>query len=154
MATLDNDFSSILESVVRNCDEIGSYIQDTKLIAEKYGGASALHGYNSSEPFEYLKEWAWTSSWDEYFSHVMDLWDEKQMSGMRFNALIERLSAPAARLDVLVPRLETESQRLPNIPESVTRNAVEMHKCVNSFLNSADEGLNLWKKHESELCQH
>lgn len=87
---------------------------------------------------------------DEYFSHVMDLWDEDKMSGMRFNALIERLSAPAARLDVLVPKLERECQRLRNVPESVTKNAREMHTCVNSFLNSADDGLNLWKKGESE----
>ena len=55
------------------------------------------------------------------------------MSAMRFNALIERLSAPAARLDALVP----------NMPESVVRNAREMHTCVNGFLNSADDGLNL-----------
>ena len=80
----------------------------------------------------------------------MDLWDEKQMSAMRFNALIERLSAPAARLDVLVPDLERECQCLHNVPMSVTKNAREMHTCVNSFLNSADDGLNLWKKRESE----
>lgn len=80
----------------------------------------------------------------------MDLWDEDHMSGMRLNALIERLSAPAARLDVLVPNLEKECQRLSNVPQSVTRNAREMHTCVNSFLNSADDGLNLWKKGESE----
>ena len=150
MATFNNDFRSLLASVVASCDEIGSYIQDTKFIVEKYEGGSALHGYNSSTPFEYLKEWSWTRSWDEYFSHVMDLWDEDQMSGMRFNALIERLSAPAARLDVLVPKLERECQRLGNVPESVTKIAREIHTCVNSFLNSADEGLNLWKKGESE----
>ena len=150
MATFNNDFTSLLASVVANCDEIGSYIQNTDFILKKYEGGSALHGYNSSTPFEYLKEWCWTRSWDEYFSHVMDLWDEAQMSGMRFNALIERLSAPAARLDVLVPKLERECQRLCNVPESITNNAREMHTCVNSFLNSADEGLNLWKKRESE----
>ena len=72
------------------------------------------------------------------------------MSAMRFNALIERLSAPAARLDVLVPKLEKECQRLRNVPDSVARNAREMHTCVNSFLNSADDGLNLWKRRESE----
>ena len=75
------------------------------------------------------------------------------MSAMRFNALIERLSAPAARLDVLVPKLERECRRLPNMPENVVRNAREMHTCVNSFLNSADDGLNLWKRRESELFQ-
>lgn len=153
MATFNNDFGSLLVSVVANCDEIGSYIQNTDFIVRKYEGGSALHGYNSSMPFEYLKEWCWTRSWDEYFSHVMDLWDDDQMSGMRFNALIERLSAPAARLDVLVLKLEKECQRLSNVPESITRNAREMHICVNSFLNSADDGLNLWKKHESEQCQ-
>lgn len=150
MATYNNDFKSLLASVVENCDEIGSYIQNTDFIVGKYEGMSALHGYNSSTPFEYLKEWCWTRSWDEYFSHVMDLWDEDQMSAMRFNALIERLSAPAARLDVLVPRLETGCQRLRNVPASVTKNAREMHTCVNRVLNSADEGLNLWKKRESE----
>ena len=36
------------------------------------------------------------------------------------------------------------------MPESVTRNAREMHICVNSFLNSANDGLNLWKRRESE----
>lgn len=71
----------------------------------------------------------------------MDLWDEDQMSAMRSNVLIKRLSAPAARLDVLVPKLERECQRLRNVPESVTKNAREMHTCVNSFPNSADEGL-------------
>jgi hypothetical protein len=41
------------------------------------------------------------------------------MSAMPLNALIERLSAPAARLDVLVPKLERECRRLPNMPENV-----------------------------------
>ena len=150
MASFNNDFRSLLASVVENCDEIGSYIQNTKFIVNKYEGGAALHGYNSSTPLEYLQEWCWTRSWDEYFSHVMDLWDEDQMSAMRFNALIERLSAPAARLDVLVPKLERECQRLRNVPTSVTKNAREMHTCVNSFLNSADDGLNFWKKGESE----
>ena len=150
MATFSNDFNSLLALVVENCDEIGSYIQNTDFIVNKYEGMSALHGHNSSTPFEYLKEWCWTRSWDEYFNHVMDLWDEDQMSGMRLNALIERLSAPAARLDVLVPRLERECQRLRNVPGSVTKNAREMHTCVNSFLNSADVGLDVWKKRKSE----
>jgi hypothetical protein len=38
-------------------------------------------------------------------------------------------------------------------PESVVRNAREMHTCVNSFLNSADDGLNLWKRTESRFFQ-
>lgn len=153
MATSKNDFGSLLVSIVANCDEIGSYIRDTDFIVRQYKGGSALHGYSSSTPLEYLKEWCWTRSWDEYFSHVMDLWDADQMSGMRLNALIERLSAPAARLDVLVPKLEKECQRLSNVPMSVTRNAREMHICVNSFLNSADDGLNFWKRGESEYCR-
>ena len=70
------------------------------------------------------------------------------MSGMHFNALIERLSAPTARLDVLIPKLQTECQRSRNVPESVSKNAREMHTHVNSFLNSADKGVNLWKKAE------
>lgn len=151
MATFNESFTSLLAAVVANCDEIGSYIQNTDFIVEKYEGGSALHGYNSARPFEYLKEWCWTRSWDEYFSHVMDLWDEDQMSAMRFNALIERLSAPAARLDILVPKLERECRRFPNMEEKVIKNAREMHTCVNSFLNSADDGLNLWKRRESEL---
>lgn len=153
MVNFDETFISLVASVVASCDEIGSYIQNTDFIVKKYEGGSALHGYNSSTPFEYLKEWCWTRSWDEYFSHVMDQWDDDQMSAMRFNALIERLSAPAARLDVLVPKLEKQCRRLPNMPESVVRNAREMHTCVNSFLNSADQGLNLWRKRESELFQ-
>lgn len=149
MHTSDESLMSLVAMVVANCDEIGSYIQNTTFIVEKYEGMSALHGYNSGEPFEYLKEWCWTRSWDEYFSHVMDLWDEDNMSAMRFNALIERLSGPASRLDVLVPKLERECRRFPNMPESVLRNAKEMQSCVNSFLNSADDGLNLWKRRES-----
>jgi len=39
------------------------------------------------------------------------------------------------------------------MPESVVRNAREMHTCVNSFLNSADDGLNLWKRSESILVE-
>lgn len=39
------------------------------------------------------------------------------------------------------------------MPENVVRNAREMHTCVNSFLNSADQGLNFWKRGESELFQ-
>ena len=79
----------------------------------------------------------------------MDKWDADQLSAMRLNAIIERLSAPAARLDVLIPELEKQCQRLPNIPSSVFRNASEMHTCVNAFLNSADEGMNYWKRKES-----
>ncbi|MCJ1264353.1 hypothetical protein MMC22_004224 [Lobaria immixta] len=153
MANFDETFTSLVASVVASCDEIGSYIQNTDFIVKKYEGGSALHGYNSSTPFEYLKEWCWTRSWDEYFSHVMDQWDGDHMSAMRFNALIERLSAPAARLDVLVPKFERQCRRLPNMPESVVRNAREMHTCVNSFLNSADQGLNLWRKRENILVE-
>ena len=36
----------------------------------------------------------------------MDIWDEEQMSGIRLNALKERLSAPAARLDVQIRKLD------------------------------------------------
>ena len=151
MATFDESLTSLVTSIVANCDEIGSYIQNTDFIVELYQGGSALHGYNSSTPFEYLKEWCWTRSWDQYFSHVMDLWDDDKMSAMRLNALIERLSAPAARLDILVPKLERESQRILNMPVDVVKNAREMHTCVNSFLNSADDGLNLWKRRESKF---
>ena len=80
----------------------------------------------------------------------MDLWDEDQMSAMRFNTLIERLSAPVARLNVLVSKLERDCRRFPNLEENAVKNAREMHTCVNSFLNSADGGLNNWKKRESE----
>ncbi|KAL9102358.1 MAG: hypothetical protein Q9163_002480 [Psora crenata] len=148
MATFKNNFGSLLASVAANCEEIGSYIHNTDFIVTYCEGGSALHDYDSSTPLEYLKGWCWTRSWDKYFSYIVDLWDEDQMSGMRLNALIERLSAPAARLDVLVPKLEKECQRLGNVPESVIINAREMHTCVNSFLNSADDGLNLWKKNE------
>ena len=150
---VDENLSSLIASVVTNCDEIGSYIRNTDFIVERYGGGSALHVYNPPNPFEYLRAWYWTRSWDEYFSHIMDQWDKDEMSAMRFNAIIERLSAPAARLDVLVPKLERECRRLPNMPESVVRNAREMHTCVNSFLNSADDGLNLWKRSESRFIQ-
>ncbi|KAL9005236.1 MAG: hypothetical protein Q9188_001996 [Gyalolechia gomerana] len=153
MVTFGEEFNSLLASVVMNCDEIGSYIQNTDFIVKKYEGMSALHGYNSSTPLEYLEQWCWTRSWDEYFSHVMDLWDEDQMSGMRLNALIERLSAPAARLDTLVPKLEKQCSRLPNMPGTVVKNAREMQTSVNSFLNSADEGLNLWKRRENILVE-
>ena len=67
MATRNKSFASLLASVVNSCDEIGSYIQNTDFIVEKYEGLSALHGYNSSEPLEYLKGRSWTRSWDEYF---------------------------------------------------------------------------------------
>ena len=143
MISSNEDFTSLISLVVASCDEIGSYIQNTEFIVEKYEGMSALHGFSSSTPLEYLKEWCWTKSWGECFSHIMDLWDKDQLSAMRFNALIERLSAPAARLDVLVPRLEKECRRFPNVPASVIQHAREMHTCVNSFLNSADDGLNL-----------
>src|SRR5437868_11597264 len=108
MANFDDNFTSLITSVVINCDEICAYIRNTDFIVKKHEGESALHGCHSSTALEYLDGWRWTQSWDEYFSHVMDLWDQGQMSAMRFNALIERLSAPAARLDVLVPKLERE----------------------------------------------
>ena len=114
---------------------------------------SALHGYNSDRPLEYLEEWCWTRSWDEYFSYVVDLWSEGQMTAMRFGILIERLSAPAARLDVLVPDLERACQQYPNLSEDIIRNAREMHTCVNSFLSSASDGLTLWKQRQSTLFQ-
>jgi hypothetical protein len=151
MATFHADFMSLVASVIENCDKIGTYIQNTKFIVELYEGMCALHGYNSGTPLAYLKEWCWTRSWDEYFSHVMDLWDEKKMNSYRFNALIEKLSAPAAKLDVLVPRLERECRNLPEISESVIKNAMEMHRCVNSFLNSADDELYPWKRRNSKL---
>lgn len=147
----ENDsFDRLLRSVVAACDEIGSYIQNTKFITTRYSG-SALHGYNSSRPLEYLQTWCWTRSWNEYFDHVMEEWDGDRLSGMRFEALIERLSAPAARLDRLLPKLERECARLLNVPLEVTQHAREMQTSVNSFLNSADSGLNYWRKQEGGL---
>ncbi|KAI9826482.1 MAG: hypothetical protein M1819_007331 [Sarea resinae] len=151
MATFDEDFTSLITSVPANLNEIGSYIQNTDFVDEKYRGV--LNRHDSSEPLEYLKEWCWTQTWDEYFSHVMDLWDDDKMSAMRLNAIIERLSAPTARLDALVPKMESECQRFRNMPGSVVRNAREMHTSVNSFLNSADDGLNYWKREESVSFQ-
>ncbi|KAL8838848.1 MAG: hypothetical protein Q9170_001970 [Blastenia crenularia] len=153
-ATSSEDFNTVLASVVTNCDEIGSYIQDTDFIAKQFVEDSELHvRHIVIDPLEYLKGWRWTRSWDDYFSHIMDLWDEDRMSAMRFNSLIERLSAPAARLDALLPKLEKQCDRLPNMPVVVLRNAREMQTSVNSFLNSADEGLNFWKRGENILVQ-
>ena len=150
MTTSSNDFNSLVASVVENCDEISIYIRNTDYMKKRYPDQSARYVNHSSKPFEYLGESFSTRLWDEYFFHVIDLWDTREMSGMRLNALIERLSAPAARLDILVPRLERECQRLRNVPRSVPKSAREMHSCVNGFLNSADVALSAWKKRESE----
>ena len=83
MATVDENLSSLIASVVTNCDEILTSSTQTSLLRNiLYGGGSALHGYNSSNPFEYLREWCWTRSWDEYFSHIMDRWDNDLMNAM------------------------------------------------------------------------
>lgn len=44
----------------------------------------------------------------------MDLWDGDKMSAMRFSAVIERVSAPTARLDVL-SRIDVELSRHSNM---------------------------------------
>ena len=154
MASFSNNFNALLASVVENCDEISSYICDTIYMKEymkkEYYGRPTPQSNNSTKPFEYLREGCSTQLWDEFFSHVMDLWDADRMSGIRLNALIERLNGPAARLDVLVPRLERECQRLRSVPKSVPMNARVMQTRINIFLNSADVGLSIWKKRESE----
>lgn len=149
MATVNGSFASLIASVVSNLDEIDSYIWTANFMLEEHGEKS--HGHDVSTPFEYLRDWREIRFWEEYFSRVMHQWDEDKMSGMRLNAIIERLSAPASTLDVLIPKFEKECRRFPKMPESVVRNAREMHTSVNSFLNSADDGLNYWKKSESEL---
>lgn len=126
MEGVDETLTSLVGKVAANCDEIGSYIRNTEYIVKNYDGKIVVNIYDSSNPLEYLQEWRGIKSWDDFFSYIMDLWDEDKMSAMRFNASIERLSAPAARLDILMPKFEKECQKYPNKPESVTRNAREM----------------------------
>lgn len=148
MATFNDSLGSLIASVVSNFKEINSCIRTTNFILEKYGDKSALHSHDPSTPFEYLREWRWTPFWDEYFSYIMNIWDEKKMTSMQLNTLVGRLSGPASTLDLLVPKLEKECQRFPKVPESVVRNAREMRASVTSFLDSADKEL---KGSESEL---
>jgi hypothetical protein len=85
-----------------------------------------------------------------YFQEVFHEWDADELSAQRYNYIIERLSQYAAQLDELVPQLEEELARrgYPNSTRPMVTNAVEMQSCLNSFLNSADEGLNYWKHQE------
>lgn len=144
MTDFDESLTSLMALVVENCDEISSYIQTTNFIAAEHGGMSGLHGHNSSQPFEYLKD-CHTRSWDDCFAQIMDLWDKDRISAIRMNNLIERLSAPAAELDVLVPKLDRECRKCRNMPQSVIRNAKKMQTCINSCLNSLDHGLEYWR---------
>ena len=148
MATVSNDFRTSVASVAANCEEIDSYIRNTFFIKRGDEQALTSRRYNSSKPYRFLKELRRTNSWKMYFSHVIDLIEEDKMSDRRLNVLIERLSAPAARLDVLVPNLER--QGFSNKAKDATIHAREMYTCVNSFLNSADNELNLWKRSKSE----
>lgn len=79
MATLDDGFASLIASVVSNFDEINSFIQTTDFILKKYGEKPPIHGYSAYSPFKFLREWRGTEFWDEYFSYIMQQWDDDKM---------------------------------------------------------------------------
>ena len=105
---------------------------------------------DETDPLSYLNKVKTVGVWDLYFQDVLRDWDEDKLSAQHYNYIIERLSKNAAQLDELVPRLEEELARseYPNFARLVVTKAVDIQSCLNSFLNSADEGLNYWKHQE------
>jgi hypothetical protein len=106
---------------------------------------------DETDPSSYLIKVKTVGVWDMYFQEVLLEWDaDNKLSAQRYNYIIERLSKNAAQLDELVPQLEEELARREYLDSTrlMVTNAVEMQSCLNSFLNSADEGLNYWKHQE------
>jgi hypothetical protein len=105
---------------------------------------------DETDPLSYLNKVKTVGVWDMYFQEVLREWDEDKLSAQRYNYIIKRLSKNAAQLDELVPQLEEELARCeyPNFARLMVTKAVDIQSCLNSFLNSADEGLNYWKHQE------
>ena len=146
MTDFSKTLMSLFAEVASEIDSIDSYIHSHL----NHEWTAEQRSYDPDDPVKYLEGWAWTRSWDAFFRQTMELWDEEKISIPSLGILIETLSDPAARLDVLVPRLETECRRCLNVPQSVIRNPRELRTRVNSFLYGAEIGLNHRKGFTSE----
>ena len=100
-----------------------------------------------ADPRSYLNNVNTVHVWDMYFQDVLRGWDADEITAQQYNYIIERLSKNAVQLDKLIPQLEKELARSEHldIARVMITNAVDMQSCLNSFLNSADDGLNYWK---------
>ncbi len=100
-----------------------------------------------ADPRSYLNSLNTVHVWDMYFQEVLREWDADEVTAQHYNYIIERLSKNAVQLDKLNPQLGSELARSEHldIARVLVTNAVDMQSCLNSFLNSADEGLNYWK---------
>lgn len=146
MSEMD-DFTSLLREVKAAFCSIDRFILMSEYIQQKHAkinGRTYFQSSKNEDLLRYLQDENIVSIWDDYFRYVIEEWDADRLSAMTFNSIIERLSSPAAILDDYAPKLLQKYRSLRNVPPGVVAGICERHSCVNSFLNSADEGFELY----------
>ncbi|KAI0115687.1 hypothetical protein GGR51DRAFT_503767 [Nemania sp. FL0031] len=144
------DFVREVSSAVEDVDEqvLGSdYIKYNILGLEKGDEPIA---FEYSDPEAHFENFDDIRYWQRYFEFILREWNLDQhgerMSNSELNFLIERLTAPAIRLDHYGPLLIAEYGNVPNAPVKRLQGIDKRRTLLNGFLNSAEVALEVYYK--------
>ncbi|KAH9205128.1 hypothetical protein DL95DRAFT_470862 [Leptodontidium sp. 2 PMI_412] len=149
----NDSLPSLLSRVVAAANTIDKFVMDSTFIRMTIYGygddGPDLVPFTTEPPEYYLEKEDSLNFWDRYFNHLITEWDAGRLSYMKMNVIVERLSSPAAELDLCAPELVRIYRNLPNVPEERIQGVLRRHSAINAFLNSADIGIELWKHNDS-----
>ncbi|KAI1127087.1 hypothetical protein F5Y10DRAFT_266539 [Nemania abortiva] len=144
------DFVREVISAIQDVDEqvLGSnYIKYGVLELEK--GDEPV-GYDYTDPEAHFEDFDDIRYWQKYFEFILREWNLDQhgerMSNSELNFIIERLTAPAIRLDHYGPLLIAEYGNVPNAPAKRMQGIDKRRTLLNGFLNSAEVALEVYYK--------
>jgi len=111
-------------------------------------------GYNYTDPEAHLENSDGIRFWEEYFGHLLKVWDEDDdgdiLSEAKFNFIIDRLTTAASTLDYHGSQLVEAYGRIPSIPEARLEGIERRRTVLHGFLNSAEILLEHWYRHAGE----
>ncbi|KAI1355891.1 hypothetical protein F5Y01DRAFT_268000 [Xylaria sp. FL0043] len=107
-------------------------------------------GFDYEDPEAHFENFDSIRLWEKYFAFILREWNLDQhgerMSNSELNFIIERLTAPATRLDHYGPLLTTEYGNVPNGPAKRVQGIEKRRTLLNGFLNSAEVALEVYYK--------
>lgn len=144
------DFVREVISAIQDVDEqvLGTdYIKYDVIRLEK---GTEPNGYDYTDPEAHFEDFDDIRYWEKYFEFVLREWNLDQhgerMSNSELNFIIERLTAPASRLDHYGPLLTAEYGNVPNAPAKRIQGINKRRTVLNGFLNSAEVALEVYYK--------
>jgi hypothetical protein len=152
-------------AIARNCLEVDTWVRRECGSTDLRASIDKCHAnLDGSEPGRsYLvNPFPTTSIWDIYFHDILRRWDYDTLSAQQYNYIIQRLSQNATQLNKLIPLLEDELDRPKKLAESedgatasvIITNATNSQSCLTSFLDSAQQGLDYWRREEGSQFLH